>query len=334
LHEGRQVSFEAPMLLLGLLVLPVAVAVYFLLQRGQSRYAVRYSNLAVLEAVVDRTSSWARHVPAALLLAALAALCVALARPTVTVAAPQEQATVVLVVDVSGSMRAEDVTPSRLEAAREAMRTFVDRVPKKVRVALVAFSDGPEVVTAPTSDRKLLSAGIDYLTPGFGTAIGDALARAVEVVTPPSEAGGVQQAPPTADGKPLSAILLLSDGAQTRGTLSPSEGASRAERAKVPIYTIALGTDEGTIEVFRFGEQRTIPVPPDRVTLRQVAEATGGEYYDAPDAERLQSVYERLGSQVGRADEEREVSVAFLAGGAALLLAAGVAAGLRLPRLP
>ena len=327
-------SFEAPLLLLSLVVVPLAFAVYLLLQRGSSRYAVRYSNVDVLAAVVERGSSWARHIPAALLLAALAVLCVALARPTVTVAAPQEQATVVLVVDVSGSMRAEDVAPSRLEAAREAMRTFVDRVPKKVQVALVAFSDGPEVVTPPTTDRELLSAGIDYLTPGFGTAIGDALARAVEVVAPAAEAGMPVVAPRTADGKPLSAILLLSDGAQTRGTLSPGDGASRAQQAKIPIYTIALGTDEGTIEVFRFGEQRTIPVPPDRTTLRQVAEATGGEYYAAPDAERLKSVYDRLGSQVGRADEEREVSVAFLAGGAALLLAAGAAAGLRLPRLP
>jgi Ca-activated chloride channel family protein len=327
-------SFEAPLLLVSLVVLPLAIAAYLLLQRGQSRYAVRYSNLDVLAAVVERRSSWARHVPAGLLLASLAALCVALARPTVTVAAPQERATVVLVVDVSGSMRAEDVSPTRLDAAREAMRSFVERVPKKVQVALVAFSDGPEVVTPPTTDRELLRAGIDYLTPGFGTAIGDALARAVEVVTPASEGGAVVQAPRTEDGKPLSAVLLLSDGAQTRGTLSPAEGASRAQRAKIPIYTIALGTDEGTIEVFRFGEQRTIPVPPDRVTLRQVAEATDGEYYDAPDAERLQSVYERLGSEVGRADEEREVSVAFVAGGAALLLAAGFAAAIRLPRLP
>lgn len=327
-------SFEAPLLLLSLVVVPVALAVYLLLQRGPSRYAVRYSNLDVLASVAGGSSSWVRHLPAALLLASLAALCVALARPTVTVAAPQEQATVVLVVDVSGSMRAKDVTPSRLEAAKEAMRTFVDKVPKKVRVSLVAFSDGPEVVTPPTTDRELLDQGVDYLTPGFGTAIGDAIARAVEVAAPPSEEGTPTQAPRTSDGKPLSAILLLSDGAQTRGTLSPGEGASRAEQAKVPVYTIALGTDSGTIEVFRFGEQRTIPVPPDRVTLRQIAEATGGEYYDAADAERLQSVYERLGSQVGRADEQREVSVGFLAGGAALLLGAGVLAGLRLPRLP
>jgi Ca-activated chloride channel family protein len=327
-------SFEAPLLLLTLLVVPLAIVAYLLLQRGQSKYAVSYSNLDVLASVTGGPSSWARHLPAGLLLAALAAFCVTLARPTVTVAAPQEQATVVLVVDVSGSMRAEDVDPTRLEAAQKAMRTFVDKVPKKLRVALVAFSDGPEVVTPPTADRALLRAGIDYLTPGFGTAIGDALARAVEVVAPPSETGGVRQAPPTADGKPLSAILLLSDGAQTRGTLSPGEGASRAQQAKIPIYTIALGTDEGTIEVFRFGEQRTIPVPPDRTTLRQVAEATGGEYYDAPDAERVESVYSRLGSLVGRADEQREVSVAFLAGGAALLVAAGAAAALRLPKLP
>jgi Ca-activated chloride channel homolog len=331
-------SFEAPLLLVGLLVVPIALAGYILLQRRPSRYAVQYSNLGVLASVVEREREWRRHVPVALLLIALAAVCVALARPTITVAAPQERATVVLLVDTSGSMRAADVAPSRLDAARDAMLRFVDKVPKQLRVGVVSFSDGPEVITVPTNDRELLRAGINQLAPGFGTAIGDGLGRAVDVATGSTgaEGGGATAGQPPVDdqGRPLAAILLLSDGAQTRGILSPADGAARAERAKIPVYTIVLGTDGGTITVFRFGEERTVPVPPDRPTLRQIAETTGGEFYAAPTAERVQSVYEKLGSRIGRADEQREVSVAMAAAGAALLLAGAVAAGLRLPRLP
>jgi Ca-activated chloride channel homolog len=288
----------------------------------------------VLASVVEERRPWGRHLPAMLLLAAVAALLVALARPTVTVAAPQERATVVLLVDVSGSMRAEDVAPSRLEAARAAMHSFLDKVPKEIRVAVVAFSDGPEVVVPPTADRNLARAGIDLLAPGFGTAIGDGLARAVELAAGVGEEGALGKAPLGADGKSLAAVLLLSDGKQTRGELTPEDGAARAKQARVPVYSIVLGTDTGTIEVFRFGQTQTVNVPPDRETLRGIAETTGGEYFDAPDAERLTAVYERLGSRIGRANEQREVSVAFVAAGALLALGAIALATVRAPRLP
>ena len=327
-------SFESPTLLVALLLVPVAVFGYLALERRSSRYGVRFTNVDVLASVLEERRPWGRHVPAALLLAAVAALLVALARPTVTVAAPQERATVVLLVDVSGSMRAEDVAPSRLEAARAAMHSFLEKVPKEIRVAVVAFSDGPEVVVPPTSDRNLARAGIDLLAPGFGTALGDGLARAAELAAGVGEEGSLGKAPLDADGKSLAAVLLLSDGKQTRGELTPDEGAVRAKEARVPVYAIALGTDTGTIEVFRFGQTQTVNVPPDRQTLRQVADVTGGEYFDAPDAERLTSVYERLGSRVGRAKEQREVSVAFVAVGALLALGAVGLATVRAPRLP
>jgi Ca-activated chloride channel family protein len=328
------VSFESPALLIALLLVPLALFGYVTLERRSSRYGVRFTNLDVLASVVEDRRPWGRHLPAALLLAAVAALLVALARPTVTVAAPQERATVVLLVDVSGSMRAEDVAPTRLEAARAAMHTFLDKVPKEIRVAVVAFSDGPEVVVPPTGDRNLARAGIDLLAPGFGTALGDGLARAAELAAGVGEEGALGKAPLDADGKSLAAVLLLSDGKQTRGDLTPAEGAERAKEARVPVYAIALGTDTGTIEVFRFGQTQTVNVPPDRATLHDVAEATGGEYFDAPDAERLTSVYGRLGSRVGRANEEREVSVAFVAAGALLALGAIGIATVRAPRLP
>jgi Ca-activated chloride channel homolog len=328
------VSFESPALLIGLLLVPLALLGYLALERRSSRYGVRFTNLDVLASVVEERRPWGRHLPAALLLAAVAALLIALARPTVTVAAPQERATVVLLVDVSGSMRAEDVAPTRLEAARAAMHTFLDKVPKEIRVAVVAFSDGPEVVVPPTSDRNLARAGIDLLAPGFGTALGDGLARAAELAAGVGEEGALGKAPVDANGKSLAAVLLLSDGKQTRGELTPDEGAAKAKDARVPVYAIALGTDTGTIEVFRFGQTQTVSVPPDRETLRQVAAETGGEYFDAPDAARLTAVYQRLGSRVGRANEEREVSVAFVAAGALLALGAIGLATIRAPRLP
>jgi Ca-activated chloride channel homolog len=328
------VSFESPALLIGLLLVPLALLGYLAFERRSSRYGVRFTNLDVLASVAEERRPWGRHLPAALLLAAVAALLIALARPTVTVAAPQERATVVLLVDVSGSMRAEDVAPTRLEAARAAMHTFLDKVPKEIRVAVVAFSDGPEVVVPPTSDRNLARAGIDLLAPGFGTALGDGLARAAELAAGVGEEGALGKAPVDANGKSLAAVLLLSDGKQTRGELTPDEGAAKAKDARVPVYAIALGTDTGTIEVFRFGQTQTVSVPPDRATLRQVAAETGGEYFDAPDAARLTAVYQRLGSRVGRANEEREVSVAFVAAGALLALGAIGLATIRAPRLP
>ena len=329
-------SFASPWWLLTLLVVPAALAGSLWLQRRRARYAVSFTNLGVLETVVERTPSWRRWLPLGLLLAALASLCVAVARPNVTLASPQERATVVLVVDTSGSMRAKDVAPTRLGAAKEAIRTFLGKVPDELRVGIVSFSDEPQVVVPPTTDRELLDAGVDLLSPGFGTAIGDAIVRAVEVGLSVEAEGGRQPAAGAGvDGeKPLTAILMLSDGFQTRGFVEPLDGARQAADQRMPVYTIALGTDEGTIEVFRFGQRQTVPVPPDRQTLTAIAEATGGEYFDAVDADRLRSVYDELGSEVGRVEKPREATVAFVLGGVVLLLAGGVLSGIWLPRLP
>jgi len=331
------VTFESPLLLLTLAVVPLALAGYLLLERRRARFAVNFTNVEVLAAVADEAPAWRRQLPAALLLLALTALCIGIARPAISLNAAQEKATVVLVVDTSGSMKSKDVRPSRLEAAKAAIRQFVDRVPDKLQVGIVSFSDEPQVVTAPTTDRKLLLEGVDLLAPGFGTAIGDALARTVELVSAPEGAEGGQDGAatsPDSKDKPLASILLLSDGFQTRGLISPLEGAERAKKQGMPVYTIALGTPDGTIEIVRDGERAIVPVPPDPVTLNQIAETTGGEFFDAPDAVRLQAVYEQLGSEVGRANEWREATVAFVGGAVALLLGAGILSGLWLPRLP
>ena len=174
-------TFGSPLLLLTLVVPLAALAAYLWLDRRRPREAVAYPNLAVLAAVATRSGSWKRHVVAGLILCALAALCVGVARPRLPLTATSDGATVVLVVDVSLSMNATDVSPTRLEAARAAITRFADRSPGSVRVALVAFSDEPVVLTPPTTNRKLLQDGIDQLSPGFGTAIGDAVARGVEL---------------------------------------------------------------------------------------------------------------------------------------------------------
>lgn len=332
-------SFEAPALLATLLLVPLAAAGYWLLQRRPPRYAVRYTNLEVLAGVVGRRRAWRRHVPAALLLAALAALCVAFARPTMTVKSPNERASVLLVVDTSGSMRATDVKPTRLGAARSAMRSFLERAPSSLRIGIVSFSDEAQVVVSPTVDRKQLDQGIDVLVPGFGTALGDGIARAVELARAAAGRSGEGRSTSTAPlkdakGRSLASILLLSDGAQTRGLLSPGQGAQRAQSAGIPVYTITLGTDGGTILAGPPGQEQVIPVPPDRETLAAIAEYTGAESFDAQSAGALQKVYAGLGSRIGRVDRPREVTAAFVAAGALLLASAAGLALVGAPRLP
>jgi Ca-activated chloride channel family protein len=332
------VSFEAPELLVGLVLVPLAAVGYWLLQRRPPKFAVRYTNLEVLAGVASRRRAWKRHVPAALLLASLAALAIAFARPTITVQAPNERASVVFVVDTSGSMRATDVKPTRLNAAKRAMLAFLDNAPDTLRVGVVSFSDEPQVVVSPTVDRKLLEQGIDVLGPGFGTAIGDALARAVVLArsaTGVTEAGdGNARALKDAQGRSLASILLLSDGAQTRGLLSPGQGAERAQVAGIPVFTIALGTDGGTILAGPPGQEQVIPVPPDRETLAAIAEYTGAESFDAQSADALEKVYSGLGSRVGREEQPEEVTAAFVAAGALLLAGGAGLALLGAPRLP
>jgi Ca-activated chloride channel homolog len=329
-------SFEAPALLLGLLLVPLAAAGYWLLQRRRAAYAVRFTNLGVLAGVTGKRNTWRRHVPAALMLLALTALCVAFARPTVTVKTPDERASVVLVVDVSGSMRATDVKPTRLAAAKRAMRSFLNRAPDTLRIGVVAFSDEAQVVVSPTVDREALTQGIELLGPGFGTAIGDALARAVDLARTATAETGTTAPSPVKDekGRALASILLLSDGAQTRGLLSPGQGAQRAQTAGVPVFTIALGTDEGTIMAGPPGQEQLIPVPPDRETLAAIAEYTGAESFDAESADAVEKVYRGLGSRVGRQERPREVTSAFIAAGALLLVGAVGIAIAGAPRLP
>ena len=319
-------TFASPLLLAGLLLLPLIVLGYRYLQRRPNRYAVRYTNLEVLAAVVDSTRSWRRYAGLALFLLALAALLVGFARPSVNRLADREEATIVLVIDVSGSMQAKDVEPTRLAAAQNVVRDFLKGLPERFQVGVVAFSETAEVAAPATADRQLAIDAIDYLYPQRGTAIGDGLARGVEVARA-AEAGRAGQKRPAA-------ILLLSDGSQTEGLLLPQDGAARAKSFKIPVYTIALGTPEGVVEFNRFGGTRIIPVPPDKPTLRQIAATTGGHFYEAESVGDLRSAYDKMGSLVSKVKRKQEVTFAFLAGGLVLLLAAAGIAVVTFPRLP
>jgi Ca-activated chloride channel family protein len=329
------------------------------------KYAVRFTNMSVLASVVGG-SRWRRYVPPVVALLALAALCLGIARPQRSTMVPEERATVILVIDDSLSMQARDVEPTRLEAAKSAVRTFLDQVPDRLRVGLIVFSGEAQTAAPPTTDHDIVrdSVGEIGLFQGYGgTAIGDALAAAVELgqqAVPElvQDDGDGQTIAYYAQGEPpkeknkLVSILFLSDGSQTRGRLQPLEGAELAADAGIPVYTIALGTPEGVLrgdfgpgfgqpgtpgqttpQGPGFGE-REIPVPPDPETMGEIARMTGGEFSEAKDAKTLESVYEQLGSNLGRKPGEVEITSWFLAIGAGFLLLAGVLSAAWSPRLP
>lgn len=318
-------SFAAPLLLLALLALPLLAAGYAWARRRPARYAVRFPGVPVLAGVVPRVPRWRRHLPAAVAALALVVLALALARPHATVAVPVERASVVLVTDVSRSMQAEDVRPSRLDAARQAAEKFLDGVPDELRVGAVAFSTTPHSVVPPEHDRARVRAHLASLSADGSTATGDALARALELLAndDEDEARGDRRRPPAA-------VVLLSDGKTTVGR-GPVGVAREARRAQVPVYTVSLGTPEGSIQS---DAGVPLPVPPDPETMAEIAEASGGESFDVAESDALDAVYERLGSQIATRPEEREITAAFAAGGLVLLVGAAalsLRAGGRLP---
>jgi Ca-activated chloride channel homolog len=304
-------SFAAPGFLWSLLLVPVAVALYLVMQRRRVRYAARFTNLDLLSNVVDASPGKRRHFPALFAIAAVAALLLALARPQMTIAVPQDEASVVLALDTSGSMMATDVDPSRLEAAQSAATTFLDGLPRRIRVGVVSFESGANVLVTPTGDRDSVRSAIDGLEAEGGTALGEAILRSVELA--PERAR-------TADGEPLFSVLLLSDGENSIG-IDPEAATDVARDAGVAIYTVALGTDQGVVEVpDDFGTLHRVEVPPDRRTLQQIAERTGGRYFEAFSDAELTDIYEEIGSQVAYHEDEREVTAAFAGVGAVLLL--------------
>jgi Ca-activated chloride channel homolog len=319
-------SFREPLVLVALGLLPLAVLAYVAAQQRRRRYAVRYTNVDILASVAK--ASPLRHLPALLALLAFAALLVALARPERTVAAKREEATVIMVTDTSGSMLAKDVLPDRLTAAREAALTLAKQVPEDFRIGLIKFGSHAEQVVEPTTDRGQLRLALNSLKVAGGTAMGDGLKLGLEAAQAPipDGLGGTRKLP--------TAIVLLSDGASTRGE-DPIDIAQQAKKAKIRVYTVALGTPNGTLETKRAdGTTRNEKVPPDTLTLQDIARDTGGRYFNAPDADQLEAVYAGLATRFATVREKQEMTATFAGAGLVLLLGGLAFSLLRGGRLP
>lgn len=312
-------TFASPVALVALLVIPLIVVVHLWSRRRRTRYALRYTNLHVLASIETRSPLRRRYLPPALFLTGLAALLIGAARPHAEVVLPREEATVVLALDVSASMRASDIPPTRLDAAKEAAARFLDQVPPRFQLGVVTFSDRAQVLTQPTTDRVVVREAIASLEADGATAIGDAIAEALRLDPEEGTRLRASREPiEVSDAvRPLTAILLLSDGSNTAGKLDPLEAAERARDMRLPVYTIALGPDEETVEV---PYSLSNAAPPDYATLREIARTTGGKYFGAPTVQDLRSIYNSLASRLGLVKEHQEVSFAFA--GAGLLLAA------------
>jgi Ca-activated chloride channel homolog len=316
------VSFATPAWLLGLALVPLAILAYQASRRRGSRYAVRYTAVPALKAAAAVVPAWRRHLPAALALAALAALVLALAKPEKTVAVPIERASIMLVTDHSRSMSATDVEPDRLSAAQRAARTFLNTLPDQVRVGAVAFSDTPDAVQAPSSDHDDARRIVDSQVADGATATGAALEVAIDALKNDKQKGK----------RPPSAIILLSDG-KTTVPPDPVPIARTAGQLKIPIYTVALGTRDATVpNPNPFGTP--LLVAPDPATLREIARVSGGKAFTAEDSDSLKSIYKTLGSQLGTKKQKKQITASFAIGGLVLLLGAAASSLRFAGRLP
>jgi Ca-activated chloride channel homolog len=319
-------SFEWPVALLALGVIPLLLVLYALSERRRRRSQAAFGNPALLPNVIDRAPGKLRLLPLAILLVGLAAMIVGVARPHATVSVPREEATIIIAMDVSRSMKATDVSPTRLEAARTVAKTFLTQVPEKFQVGVVGFSTRAAVAVPPTEDRALVETALDSLTPGEGTAIGDAVALGVRVGQPAPEPDGTV---------PPRAILLISDGARDGGRVEPADAAEQARSMQIPVHTVLVGTANGVVEeTLTGGFRRIIRVPAMPETLELLSNATGGEFFAALDAETLSLVYDDLGSRLGERKETREITDLFAAGSAVLLLIGGALSAFLLRRVP
>jgi Ca-activated chloride channel family protein len=316
------VSFAHPPILLALAVLPLLALLYLLEQRNRRAAAAAFAAPALQPSVAPERPGWRRHLPMLALAVALAVLVLAAAKPQRTVAVAVERASIVLATDTSGSMTATDLRPNRLAAAKRAGLRFVEEVPSKVNVGVLAFNGTVSLLQNPTRDREPVRAAIRSMRPSGATATGEAIGAATSVLRQGDGTAAARRRGPPA------AVLLLSDGTATRGR-DPIEAAGAARRLGVRVYTVALGTERGTITVRRQdGSTRVENVPPDLSSLADIARRSGGRAYSAQSTDRLKEIYEKLGSELGRKNEKREITNAFAGGGLALLLA-GIAMSMR-----
>lgn len=306
-------TLQSPAWLLGLVAVAALVALYVVLQFRRKKYAARFTNVALLNTLVPKRPGWRRHVAFGLVVLALGVLVVSLAKPSTEVRVPRERATVVMAVDVSMSMEATDIEPTRFEAMQVAAKDFVDVLPEEINLGLVAFSGTATTLVTPTTDRGQVRAAIDNLELAEATAIGEAVFTSLQAIA------NFQTALGETDEDVPARVVLLSDGSNTVGR-STSQAIDSAIDAHVPVSTIAFGTDYGSVEI----EGESVPVPVDRDALQEIADETGGSYSEAASAEELEEVYSDLGSQIGYTTEPQDVSYWFVRGGVLLALMGAV----------
>jgi Ca-activated chloride channel homolog len=328
-----------------LLLIPALVVAYILLQRRRQKYALRYASLSVVKEALGRGPGWRRHIPPIFFLLGLTAMILAIARPAAIILLPSQQGTVILTIDVSGSMQAQDMKPSRLEAAKVAARAFIDKQPPNVRIGIVSFSDNAAVVQSPTSDRAAVLAAINRLTPQRGTAIGRGILTSVDaafedptkpVPTPiPRDALGSIEPTPTPTPVPRgqhapAIVVLLSDGESNVGP-RPVDILEQVANRGVRVYTVGLGSPEGVVLNI---QGRNVRVRLDEQVLKRIADETDGDYFRADTEANLKSVYENLSTQLVFKPEQMELTALFTGVASILMLIAGTLSLLWFNRLP
>ena len=327
-----------------LLIVPIFIGIYILIQRRRQKYALRYSSLSIVKEALGKGPGKRRHIPPILFLIGLAAMALAIARPVATVLLPSQQATIILTIDTSGSMRADDIKPTRLEAAKVAAKTFVEKQAKTVRIGVVSFSDASALVQAPTQDREAVLAAINRLVPQRGTAIGRGIVTSLDAIfeeagakTPATARDPVtlkEKSPPPpveAGNYAAAAIILLSDGQSNVGP-RPQDIIDQATNRGVRVYTVGVGSAAGT--VLHFEEGFSIRVRLDEDTLKQIANKTNGKYFRADNETDLRTIYENLSTQLIFKPEQTELTAFFTGFAVLLLLAAGILSLLWFNRLP
>lgn len=314
-------EFLTPLRLWALVALPILIVAYLLALRVRARKGIRFTNTGVLGAVVPKQSRWVRHLAVAMSLCSLAALTLAWAQPIGTDKVPRERATVVLVIDTSRSMAATDVSPTRLDAAKDAAKSFIAGLPEGFNVALVELSGNPATRVPPTTDRGVTDRAISSLELADGTAIGTSLDVALKTI---------KQAPTGTDEEPAPAmIVLLSDGTNTEGP-EPDNAVAVATHQKVPIFTIAYGTQNGYVDLDGKRER----VAPNKQLLSQIARSTGAQALDADSADRLKDAYKQIGSSIGYEDVKKPVTANYAFGALGFAIVAALGAVMMAARWP
>ncbi len=310
-----QLAFLSPDRLMLLIAIPLLVAAYIFATRRKNRRGMRFTNTSMLDVVVPKQSQWRRHVAVALSLLSLITLTAAFARPKTTVEVPRERATIVVVIDASQSMAATDVAPTRLAAAKQAAIQFVNELPEKYNVSVVSMAGNVSILVPPTLQHNTVETAINSIKLQDSTAIGEGITTAMRAL---------QQAPkdPAHPNDPApGAIVLLSDGTNTSGR-SPQQAAAEAGKAKVPIYTIAYGTENGYVDL---DDKRQL-VPVDHALMTEIAKLSGGQTFDATSLAELRNVYKNIGSEVGYEKADREVTSRFAGYGLAFAVLAALGA--------